>query len=128
MREQPPESTGLFVEYRSKKNRLVKCEVTRHALIRFRQRYARHLNPDNPIRLELMRANDPQFLEIMKRHLATCERQTRGGHIQRRSKRYAGGTIFLTNGALRFVSSNARLVTVESVTPENNKQKRMKTT
>jgi len=107
------------ITYRSKKGRDVVCTVSGHAIIRFVERYSKHLGPVNPLRLKLLTMPKSELLALMQSQLETAKRVEHGKEINDR-RRYEGGTIFFANTVLRFVFANSVLVTVESVCKRHN--------
>lgn len=101
------------VEYKSRKGKIVRCKVSTHAIIRFRQRYPLLFQNVDKKRDEMRDSDNAKIICMIRERLAVATMQLRGRYINERSEKYGGGSIYFTDGSLRYVFTDAQLVTVE---------------
>jgi len=95
-----------MLTYTNKRNKIVNLQVTRHAYVKFIERY-KIAFPDSPL---LMKDVSNQFRQIFG---TTSKVKNLNRQERTRLKRHGDDTMFFRTSVFTFVIKNATIVTVE---------------
>lgn len=95
--------------YISRKGKEVQLTITKHASIRFRQRWSRLYNEPVPEDIDL---------EIAMKFNKASQVKNLSRHEKKRKKRHNDDVLYFRNGDLTFIVRDAKIITIEISTKE----------